>query len=165
MENQTDIARQAEALANSQIPGYVPDDKPARDAQTPAKNPPVAVTPDRDVIDLSGAPIEAPNDAEIARITHDVVEQIKTVYDPEIPTDIYELGLIYKVELEDDRTLLVDMTLTAPGCPVAGEMPVWVQEACQRVDGIRRVEVSMVFDPPWTPDRMSEEARLDLNML
>lgn len=169
MDNVTDRARQAEAMANSQIPGYVPEnkgaDKPARETQSPSKNPPVAVTPDRDVIDLSGAPIEAPTDAEIARITHDVVEQIKTVYDPEIPTDIYELGLIYKVELEDDRTLLVDMTLTAPGCPVAGEMPVWVQEACQRVDGIRRVEVSMVFDPPWTPDRMSEEARLDLNML
>lgn len=165
MDNVTDRARQAEAMANSQIPGYVPDDKPARDPQAPVKNPPVAVTPDRDIMDVSGAPLAAPTDAEIARITHDVVEQIKTVYDPEIPTDIYELGLIYKVELEDDRTLLVDMTLTAPGCPVAGEMPVWVQEACQRVDGIRRVEVSMVFDPPWTPDRMSEEARLDLNML
>lgn len=165
MDNVTDRARQAEAMANSQIPGYVPEDKPARDANAPTKNPPVAVTPDRDIMDVSGAPLAPPTDGEIARITHDVVEQIKTVYDPEIPTDIYELGLIYKVELEDDRTLLVDMTLTAPGCPVAGEMPVWVQEACQRVDGIRRVEVSMVFDPPWTPDRMSEEARLDLNML
>ncbi|WP_366523793.1 SUF system Fe-S cluster assembly protein [uncultured Algimonas sp.] len=116
-------------------------------------------------MDVSGAPVEAPTDAEIARITHDVVEELKTVYDPEIPTDIYELGLIYKVELEDDRTLLVTMTLTAPGCPVAGEMPLWVQEACARVDGVRRVEVEMTFDPPWTPDRMSEEARLELNML
>lgn len=165
MDNQTNRERQAEALANSQIPGYVPEDVVASPVKTPSKNPPVAVTPDRDVIDLSGAPIEPPTDVEIEQITQDVVEQIKTVYDPEIPTDIYELGLIYKVELEDDRTLLVDMTLTAPGCPVAGEMPVWVQEACQRVEGIRRVEVSMVFDPPWTPDRMSEEARLELNML
>jgi FeS assembly SUF system protein len=154
MDNLSERERRAEALANAQIPGYDPQSE-ARPA--PAKA--------RDVMDVSGAPVEAPSDAEIARITHDVIEQLKTVYDPEIPTDIYELGLIYKVELEDDRTLLVDMTLTAPGCPVAGEMPVWVQEACQKVDGIRRVEVSMVFDPPWTPDRMSEEARLELNML
>lgn len=156
MDTQTDRERRAEQLANAQIPGYVPEDAPAE-----AETPPV----ERDVFDLSGAPTKPPTDAEIATITHDVVEALKTVYDPEIPTDIYELGLIYKVELEDDRTLLVDMTLTAPGCPVAGEMPVWVQEACQKVDGVRRVEVNMVFDPPWTPDRMSEEARLELNML
>ena len=156
MDEMTDRQRQAEALANAQIPGYIPEE-----SNVVAQNP----EPARDVLDVSGAPLEAPTDAEIARITHDVVTQLKTVYDPEIPTDIYELGLIYKVELEDDRTLLVDMTLTAPGCPVAGEMPIWVQEACQRVEGIRRVEVSMVFDPPWTPDRMSEEARLELNML
>lgn len=159
MDTLTDRQRQAEALANAQIPGYEPDSAPA---QTPSANEPFTA---RDVLDVSGAPSEPPTDEEIARITHDVVEALKTVYDPEIPTDIYELGLIYKVELEDDRTLMVDMTLTAPGCPVAGEMPVWVQEACATVDGIRRVEVSMVFDPPWTPDRMSEEARLELNML
>nr|WP_298912085.1 SUF system Fe-S cluster assembly protein [uncultured Algimonas sp.] len=156
MDDLTNRQRQAEALANAQIPGYVPEmDAPA----------PVDDKAGRDVMDVSGAPVEAPTDAEIARITHDVVEELKTVYDPEIPTDIYELGLIYKVELEDDRTLLVTMTLTAPGCPVAGEMPLWVQEACARVDGVRRVEVEMTFDPPWTPDRMSEEARLELNML
>ena len=73
--------------------------------------------------------------------------------------------MIYKVELEDDRTLKVDMTLTAPGCPVAGEMPVWVQEACEVIAGVRRVEVAMTFDPPWTADRMSDEAKLELNML
>lgn len=156
-DNITDRARKAEEMANSQIPGLA-----AHEAKEDAA---VAAEPARDVIDVSGAPIEAPSDEEIARITEDVIGQLKSVYDPEIPVDIYELGLIYKVELEDDRTLKVDMTLTAPGCPVAGEMPVWVQEACEVVGGVRRVEVAMTFDPPWTMDRMSEEARLELNML
>jgi FeS assembly SUF system protein len=158
MDNVTDRERRAEQLANAQIPGY----NPAAHDAAPA---PAAEAPKRDTIDLSGAPVEPPTDLEIDRITRDVVTALKTVYDPEIPTDIYELGLIYKVELEDDRTLKVDMTLTAPGCPVAGEMPIWVRDACARVEGVRNVEVDMVFDPPWTPDRMSEEARLELNML
>lgn len=149
----TERQRAAEAIANSQIPGLTPANEKGAEA------------PKRDIIDMSGAPIEPADDAEIARITEDVINQIKTVYDPEIPVDIYELGLIYKVELEDDRTLKIDMTLTAPGCPVAGEMPVWVQEACEVIEGVRRVEVDMTFDPPWTPDRMSEEAKLELNML
>ncbi|MFN3834922.1 MAG: SUF system Fe-S cluster assembly protein [Glycocaulis sp.] len=102
---------------------------------------------------------------EIARITDDVVAALKGVYDPEIPVDIYELGLIYKVDLEDDRTLKVQMTLTAPGCPVAGEMPGWVQDACNKVEGVERTEVELTFDPPWTADRMADEARLQLNML
>jgi FeS assembly SUF system protein len=97
---------------------------------------------------------------ELARLTDDIVSALKTVYDPEIPADIYELGLVYKVDIEDDRTVKIDMTLTAPGCPVAGEMPGWVQNAVSAVEGIADVEVSMVFDPPWTPDRMSEEARV-----
>lgn len=119
----------------------------------------------RDVIDVTPAgDTSKPTDADIERITAAVITQIKTVYDPEIPVDIYELGLIYKVDLEDDRTLKVDMTLTAPGCPVAGEMPIWVQEACIMIDGVNKVEVDMVFDPPWTPDLMSDEARLELNM-
>lgn len=124
-------------------------------------------TPERDVIDLAPGPedVVPPTPDEIERITRDVVMQLKSVYDPEIPVDIYELGLIYKVELEDDRTLKVQMTLTAPGCPVAGEMPMWVQDACAMVEGVRRVEVDMTFDPPWTMDRMSEEAKLELNML
>lgn len=103
--------------------------------------------------------------AEISRITDDVVAAMKTVFDPEIPVDIYELGLIYKVDLEDDTTLKIDMTLTAPGCPVAGEMPVWVRDAAETVDGIDKAIVNLVFDPPWTPDRMTDEARLALNML
>jgi FeS assembly SUF system protein len=97
---------------------------------------------------------------ELARLTDDIVSALKTVYDPEIPADIYELGLIYKVDVEDDRTVKIDMTLTAPGCPVAGEMPGWVQNAVSAVEGISDVEVNMVFDPPWSPDRMSEEARV-----
>ena len=97
---------------------------------------------------------------EIERLTTDIVAALKTVYDPEIPADIYELGLIYKVDIEDDRTVKIDMTLTAPGCPVAGEMPGWVQNAVATVEGIMDVEVNMVFDPPWTPDRMSEEAQI-----
>ena len=120
---------------------------------------------ERDVIDLSGtAGMDKPTNQEIERITADVISQIKTVYDPEIPVDIYELGLIYKVELEDDRTLKVEMTLTAPGCPVAGEMPEWVHDACAVIAGVKKVEVDMVFDPPWSMDLMSDEARLELNM-
>jgi FeS assembly SUF system protein len=97
---------------------------------------------------------------ELARLTDDIVSALKTVYDPEIPADIYELGLIYKVDIEDDRSVKIDMTLTAPGCPVAGEMPGWVQNAVGVVEGVSDVEVNMVFDPPWTPDRMSEEAKV-----
>ncbi len=100
---------------------------------------------------------------EIERITADLIAAIKTVYDPEIPVDIYELGLIYKVDLDDERNLVIEMTLTAPGCPVAGEMPIWVENAARSVEGIRDVEVRMVFDPPWTADRMSEEAQVALN--
>lgn len=97
---------------------------------------------------------------ELARLTDDIIAALKTVYDPEIPADIYELGLIYRIDIEDDRTVKIDMTLTAPGCPVAGEMPGWVQNAVSAVEGIIDVDVQMVFDPPWTPDRMSEEAQV-----
>jgi FeS assembly SUF system protein len=97
-------------------------------------------------------------------MTDQLIEQLKTVYDPEIPVDIYELGLIYKVDISDDKDVAIDMTLTAPGCPVAGEMPGWVQEAVQKVPGVRNVNVDLVFDPPWDPSRMSDEAKLQLNM-
>ncbi len=99
---------------------------------------------------------------EIARMSDDIIGALKTVYDPEIPVDIYELGLIYRIDIEDDRSVKIDMTLTAPGCPVAGEMPGWVQNAVSAVEGVSNVEVNMVFDPPWTPDRMSEEAQVAL---
>lgn len=103
------------------------------------------------------------SEEEQQRLTDGIVAALKTVYDPEIPTDIYELGLIYKVDLTDDRDLDVDMTLTAPGCPVAGEMPIWVENALLSVPGVGQVTVNMVFDPPWTPERMSEEAKVALN--
>ena len=154
----TDRQREAERLANMQIPGLAESE--AKEAAAEEKA--------RDTIDLSpttGKPIEPPTEDEIGRITDDVITQLKSVYDPEIPVDIYELGLIYRVELEDDRTLKVLMTLTAPGCPVAGEMPGWVEDACAVVAGVENVEVDMTFDPPWTMDRMSEEAKLELNML
>lgn len=102
--------------------------------------------------------------AEIDRLTDDIVAALKTVYDPEIPADIYELGLIYRVDIQDDRTVTVDMTLTAPACPVAGEMPVWVENAVSAVPGVQNVTVNMVFDPPWDQSRMSDEARVALDM-
>ncbi len=100
---------------------------------------------------------------ELSRLTEDIIKALKTVYDPEIPADIYELGLIYKIDLDDDRNVEIDMTLTAPGCPVAGEMPGWVENAVSAVAGVGLVNVRMVFDPPWTQDRMSEEAQVALN--
>lgn len=100
---------------------------------------------------------------ELERLSTDIVAALKTVYDPEIPADVYELGLIYRIDVDDDRNVAIDMTLTAPGCPVAGEMPGWVENAVGAVPGVGSVDVKMVFDPPWTPDRMSDEARVALN--
>ncbi|MCX5577093.1 SUF system Fe-S cluster assembly protein [Kaistia terrae] len=100
---------------------------------------------------------------ELERLTGDIVAALKTVYDPEIPADIYELGLIYKIDVDDDRNVAIEMTLTAPGCPVAGEMPGWVENAVGSVPGIGRVDVTMTFDPPWSQDRMSDEARVALD--
>ncbi len=107
--------------------------------------------------DFAGSSLPAD---ELERLTNDIVSALKTVFDPEIPSDIYELGLIYKVQIDDDRHVNVDMTLTAPGCPVAGEMPIWVENAIASVPGISGATATMVFDPPWTPDRMSEEAKV-----
>jgi len=101
---------------------------------------------------------------EYDRLTVDIINALKSVYDPEIPADIYELGLIYRVEVDDSRFVNIDMTLTAPGCPVAGEMPVWVENAVSIVPGVAGAKVSMVFDPPWDQSRMSEEARVALDM-
>ena len=101
---------------------------------------------------------------EIDRLTTDIVAALKTVHDPEIPADIYELGLIYKVEIDDDRNVAIDMTLTAPGCPVAGEMPIWVENAVNAVAGVAGTKVKITFDPPWDQTRMSDEARLAVGM-
>ena len=102
---------------------------------------------------------------ELARLSDDVISALKTVYDPEIPADIFELGLIYKIDIEDDRMVKIDMTLTAPGCPVAGEMPGWVSDAVDMVAGVRAVQVAMTFDPPWGMEMMSDEARLELGFM
>jgi len=101
---------------------------------------------------------------ELGRITDDVVSALKTVYDPEIPADIYELGLIYKVDIADDRAVTVDMTFTTPNCPSAQELPIMVENAVSSVAGVGPVTVNIVWDPPWEQSRMSDEARAALNM-
>ena len=102
---------------------------------------------------------------EVARLTDDIVTALKTVYDPEIPADIYELGLIYRVEIKDDRGVDVDMTLTTPNCPAAAELPVMVENAVASVPGVGPVKVQVVWDPPWEPELMSEAARRQLGWL
>jgi FeS assembly SUF system protein len=121
-------------------------------------------------------PVEAPADTaavaaapalpadEVARMTDEIVGALKTVYDPEIPADIYELGLIYKVDIADDRKVTVDMTLTTPNCPSAAELPAMVENAVASVPGVGEVAVNVVWDPPWDQSRMSDEARVALNM-
>jgi FeS assembly SUF system protein len=122
--------------------------------------PPDAAAPNAPEVALASA---LPPD-ELDRLTDDIIAALKTVYDPEIPADIYELGLIYRVEIDDSRNVAIDMTLTAPGCPVAGEMPGWVENAVASVPGVQDVKVAMVFDPPWDQSRMSDEARVALDM-
>jgi FeS assembly SUF system protein len=102
--------------------------------------------------------------AEMARLTDEIVTALKTVYDPEIPADIYELGLIYKVDIDDDRAVTIDMTLTTPNCPSAAELPSQVENAVAGVPGVREAKVNIVWDPPWDPSRMSDEARTVLDM-
>ena len=101
---------------------------------------------------------------EVARLTDEIVTALKTVYDPEIPADIYELGLIYKVDIADDRKVAIDMTLTTPNCPSAQELPIMVENAVSSVAGVGPVTVNIVWDPPWEQSRMSDEARAALNM-
>lgn len=113
-----------------------------------------------------GAPVEGSvfSEEELDQMTADIVAALKTVYDPEIPADIYELGLIYKIDISDDREVAIDMTLTSPGCPVAGEMPGWVEAAVDTVPGVKGTKVTVTFVPPWDKSRMSEMAQLELNM-
>jgi FeS assembly SUF system protein len=101
---------------------------------------------------------------ELARLSDEIVAALKTVYDPEIPADIYELGLIYKVDVDDERVVRVEMTLTTPNCPSAAELPAMVENAVASVPGVREAKVDIVWDPPWDPSRMSDEARAVLNM-
>jgi len=101
---------------------------------------------------------------ELEQMTADIVAALKTVHDPEIPADIYELGLIYRIDIDDERYVTIDMTLTAPGCPVAGEMPLWVENAVNAVPGVKGTTVNLTFDPPWDKDRMSDEAKFAVGM-
>ena len=133
------------------------DDVKADDTAT-AGTASVAAAPD-----AAEKPSAIPAD-EMARLTDDIVGALKTVYDPEIPADIYELGLIYKVDVDDDRVVTVDMTLTTPNCPSAAELPAQVESAVAAVAGVREAKVNIVWDPPWDPSRMSDEARTVLNM-
>jgi FeS assembly SUF system protein len=112
----------------------------------------------------SPEPVAALSKDELNRLTDQLIEKLKTVYDPEIPVDIYELGLIYKVDVSDDKDVAIDMTLTAPGCPVAGEMPGWVRDAVMEIPDLKSCTVDLVFEPPWDASRMSDEAKLQLNM-
>jgi FeS assembly SUF system protein len=131
------------------------DTKPAA-ASAPAEAP---LAPTTDAVKPSALPQD-----EIARMTDDIIAALKTVYDPEIPSDIYELGLIYKIDIADDRAVAVDMTLTTPNCPSAQELPSMVENAVASVAGVREAKVTIVWDPPWDPSRMSDEARDVLNM-
>jgi len=110
-------------------------------------------------VKASGIPPE-----ELSALTEAIIAALKTVYDPEIPADIYELGLIYSIDVDDSKFVAIDMTLTAPACPVAGEMPGWVENAVSAVPGVAGAKVNMVFDPPWDQSRMSDEARVALDM-
>ena len=101
---------------------------------------------------------------DLRQLTDAIIAALKTVFDPEIPADIYELGLIYNVDIDESRFVTVEMTLTAPACPVAGEMPTWVENAVSAVPGVAGAKVNMVFDPPWDQSRMSDEARVALDM-
>jgi len=126
---------------------------------TPATEAPAAdeaeASPNKPDIHATTIPSE-----ELEQLTTGIVAALKTVFDPEIPADIYELGLIYKVDIDDSRHVSVDMTLTAPGCPVAGDMPVWVEDAIAAVPGVSGAKATVVFDPPWSTERMSDEAKV-----
>jgi FeS assembly SUF system protein len=123
----------------------------------PASNAPGAASPP------SGSSA-ALSSEEIGRLTDEIVAALKSVYDPEIPADVYELGLIYKIDIGDDRAISIDMTLTTPNCPSAQELPSMVENAAASVPGVGPVTVNVVWDPPWEPSRMSDEARVVLNM-
>jgi len=124
-----------------------------------SKTDPGAVTAEQGAAQPSTIPAE-----EMTRLSNEIVGALKTVFDPEIPADIYELGLIYKVDINDDRMVNIDMTLTTPNCPSAAELPAQVVNAVAGVPGVREAKVNIVWDPPWDPSRMSDEARAVLNM-
>src|SRR5258707_15596174 len=133
-----------------------PKDIKAAVADSPAETP---LAPAGEAAKASALP-----ERELARMTDDIIAALKTVFDPEIPADIYELGLVYRIDVADDRAVTVDMTLTTPNCPAAQELPVNVENAVASVAGVGAVKVNIVWEPPWDPSRMSDEARSVLNM-
>src|ERR1700726_316679 len=122
------------------------------------------MTPMDDATALDAQNTTPLSQGELDVLTDKLIDKLKTVYDPEIPVDIYELGLIYRVDVSDEKDVVIDMTLTAPGCPVAGEMPDWVRDAVVSIPEVKSCAVNLVFDPPWDPSLMSDEAKLELNM-
>lgn len=154
----------AEAVVVDPVPEEVDGTEAARDVQAEDVRAQAETPLTRKAADELHTESAIPQ-ADLERITGDVIKGLKSVYDPEIPVDIYELGLIYKVDLSDERLLTIDMTLTAPGCPVAGEMPGWVEGSVRGIEGVEDVKVNMVFEPPWTPERMSDEAKLELGWM
>ena len=132
-----------------------PDDSTTAVAETP---------PERPAENAAFSGSSALPEGELTRLTDEIIASLKTVFDPEIPADIYELGLIYKIDIGDDRAVKVDMSLTSPNCPAAQELPIMVENAVSSVPGIKETKVTVVWDPPWDPSRMSDEARLVLNM-
>ena len=131
------------------------DETPVTDNPTVAEKPPENAA----VTGSSTLP-----QAELNRLTDDIIAGLKTVYDPEIPADVYEIGLIYKIDIGDDRSVKIDMSLTSPNCPSAQELPIMVENAVASVAGVKDAKVEVVWDPPWDPSRMSDEARLVSNM-
>ena len=113
---------------------------------------------------MEGEPLIKPSTTEHP-LFDNVIEACRTVFDPEIPVNIYDLGLIYTIEINDENEVGIIMTLTAPGCPVAGEMPGWLTEAVEPLDGVKQVDVAITWDPPWGMERMSDEARLELGFM
>jgi FeS assembly SUF system protein len=141
-------------------PSKLPESAPAATSVAPTASADAPLAPAAD----AGAPPSALPADELARLTDEVIAALKTVYDPEIPSDIYELGLVYRIDIADDRKVMVEMTLTTPNCPSAQELPTMVENAVASVPGVGEVKVDIVWDPPWDPSRMSDEARAVLNM-
>jgi len=151
-EPKTDAVGAGAAEVAAAVPSAIPEDEMAQLSNE-------AGAAEVAAVESSAIPTD-----EMTRLSSEIVNAIKTVYDPEIPADIYELGLIYKVDVDDDRVVKVDMTLTTPNCPSAAELPAMVENAIASVPGVREAKVTIVWDPPWDPSRMSDEARAVLNM-
>jgi FeS assembly SUF system protein len=156
----TDDVNKASKLASDKPT----EDKRAAEVSAAAASHEAPLAPGAEAGKASGLCDAKLGDAELARLTDEIIAALKTVYDPEIPSDIYELGLIYKIDIADDRTVVVEMTLTTPNCPSAQELPSMVENAVASVPGVGEVKVDIVWDPPWDPSRMSDEARAVLNM-